>query len=291
MYKKKIIAAALALTTVLGGSVGIIPEAGNTVSVSAATTTATSKVAISKATVKLSKTKYVYTAKTKAAKYTPAVTVKYKGKTLKKGTDYTVTYKNNTKHGVATAVITGKGKYKGTKKVNYKIYLKTTTIETPNARITLPANGTKVTTTKVKGDEKARYNVTATNATIQIGGGTFKFTGALNGVLKEKASGAKVLYVGSAKAKNSVRTLNVTTYLVKNSKDLPHTGITGVSYDKNGKAISNDALTLNNWSKSVATYNKVKLTRNTYTCGSSKTSRIYVLLKVNAYNYIKITQA
>ena len=51
----------------------------------------------------------------------PAVTVKYGKKTLKKGTDYTVTYKNNKAVGTATATLKGKGKYTGTKKVSFKI--------------------------------------------------------------------------------------------------------------------------------------------------------------------------
>lgn len=52
---------------------------------------------------------------------TPAVTVKDGGKKLTEGTDYTVSYKNNTKIGTATATITGKGDYSGTKTVKFKI--------------------------------------------------------------------------------------------------------------------------------------------------------------------------
>ena len=37
----------------------------------------------------------------------------YDGKTLKKGTDYTVKYLNNTKVGTATVTVTGKGNYTG----------------------------------------------------------------------------------------------------------------------------------------------------------------------------------
>ncbi|MBR4513489.1 MAG: hypothetical protein IKO61_01180, partial [Lachnospiraceae bacterium] len=44
---------------------------------------------------------------------TPTPVVKLNGKTLKKGTDYTVSYKNNTKVGTATVTITGKGDYSG----------------------------------------------------------------------------------------------------------------------------------------------------------------------------------
>ena len=40
---------------------------------------------------------------------TQSITVKYNGKTLKKGTDYTVSYSNNKKIGIATVKIAGKG--------------------------------------------------------------------------------------------------------------------------------------------------------------------------------------
>lgn len=45
---------------------------------------------------------------------TPAVKVKVKGKTLKAGKDYTVTYTGNTKRGTAVVQITGIGNYSGT---------------------------------------------------------------------------------------------------------------------------------------------------------------------------------
>lgn len=53
--------------------------------------------------------------------YTPSVTIKYNGVTLKNGTDYTLTYKNNTKVGTAQIVVTGKGNYAGTKTLSFKI--------------------------------------------------------------------------------------------------------------------------------------------------------------------------
>ncbi|MBR1584991.1 MAG: leucine-rich repeat protein [Clostridia bacterium] len=58
----------------------------------------------------------------------PAVTVKFGTKTLKKGTDYTVAYKNNKAVGKATITLTGKGNFKGTKSVTFKILPKGTTI-------------------------------------------------------------------------------------------------------------------------------------------------------------------
>lgn len=52
---------------------------------------------------------------------TPNITVTCGDTILKKGTDYTVSYKNNTEVGVATATITGKNTYIGTKKITFRI--------------------------------------------------------------------------------------------------------------------------------------------------------------------------
>ena len=43
------------------------------------------------------------------------------GKTLKQGTDYTVSYKNNTKAGTATVTVSGKGNYTGSKDASFTI--------------------------------------------------------------------------------------------------------------------------------------------------------------------------
>ncbi len=51
----------------------------------------------------------------------PTVTVKDGDKKLVNGTDYTVSYKNNTNIGTATVTITGKGDYTGTKTLTFKI--------------------------------------------------------------------------------------------------------------------------------------------------------------------------
>lgn len=50
-------------------------------------------------------------------------TVKVDGVTLKKDTDYTLSYKNNVNAGTATMIIIGKGNYSGTKSVNFTISL------------------------------------------------------------------------------------------------------------------------------------------------------------------------
>lgn len=61
-----------------------------------------------------------------ALKQSPVV--KLSGKTLKSGTDYTVSYKNNKNVGKATLTITGKGKYTGKITKTFKIRPKGTSI-------------------------------------------------------------------------------------------------------------------------------------------------------------------
>ena len=52
----------------------------------------------------------------------PRVVVKYGGKTLRAGTDYTVSYYNNTLVGKGTATVVGKGSYSGTVRKSFTIY-------------------------------------------------------------------------------------------------------------------------------------------------------------------------
>ena len=78
---------------------------------------ALSRISISKASVTLSNSTYAYDGKAKK----PGVTVKLNGKTLKNGTDYAVSYSNNTKVGTAKVTITGKGNYTGSVSKTYSI--------------------------------------------------------------------------------------------------------------------------------------------------------------------------
>ena len=77
--------------------------------------TATPRTSLAKA--KLTVKAQVYTGK--ALK--PAVKVVLNKKTLKKGTDYTVSYKNNVKPGTATVTVKGKGNYTGTVQATFAI--------------------------------------------------------------------------------------------------------------------------------------------------------------------------
>ncbi len=55
---------------------------------------------------------------------TPDVIVTMNGRVLNRGTDYTVTYSNNTNVGTATMTVTGIGSFSGTKTINYVIEAK-----------------------------------------------------------------------------------------------------------------------------------------------------------------------
>jgi len=88
---------------------------------SAPAPTAAPRISLSKCKITLKP--QVYTGK--ALK--PAVKVVLDKKTLKSGTDYTVSYKNNKAIGTATVTVTGKGSYTGTKKASFKINPKAVT--------------------------------------------------------------------------------------------------------------------------------------------------------------------
>ena len=90
---------------------------------------------------------YKYTGKN----LTPTVTVKDGKTTLKKGTDYTVTYKNNKAIGTATITIKGKGNYTGTITKTFKIVPKTATLKTVNSPKTKQLKATWAKDTTVNG--------------------------------------------------------------------------------------------------------------------------------------------
>lgn len=63
----------------------------------------------------------------------PSLTLTYNGMTLKKGTDYTLSYKNNKTTGKATVTITGIGRFTGAKTVSFYIVPKKVNIKSLSA--------------------------------------------------------------------------------------------------------------------------------------------------------------
>ena len=138
---------------------------------------ALSRISISKASVTLSTSTYAYDGKAE----TPSVTVKVGGKTLKKDTDYTVSYSNNTKIGTAKVTITGKGNYTGSISKTYSIKnnFKKATISGISNKSYTGKNITQSITVKYNGKTLKNgtdYTVSYSN-NKKVGTATVKITG------------------------------------------------------------------------------------------------------------------
>ena len=138
---------------------------------------ALSRISISKASVTLSTSTYAYDGKAKK----PGVTVKLNGKTLKNGTDYTVSYSNNTKVGTAKVTITGKGNYTGSVSKTYSIKnnFKKATVSGISTKAFTGKNITQSITVKYNGKTLKNgtdYTVSYSN-NKEIGTATVKIAG------------------------------------------------------------------------------------------------------------------
>ena len=94
----------------------------------------------------------------------PEVAVKVGGKTLTEGIDYEVSYENNTNAGTATVIITGKGKYTGTKTIPFIINQRALTVKAKSA-------------TRKYNEGNPNFEYTYEN---NVEGQTPKFTGTLS---------------------------------------------------------------------------------------------------------------
>ena len=138
---------------------------------------ALSRISISKASVTLSTSTYAYDGKAKK----PGVKVKLNGKTLKNGTDYTVSYSNNIKVGTAKVTITGKGNYTGSVSKTYSIKnnFKKATVSGISTKAFTGKNITQSITVKYNGKTLKNgtdYTVSYSN-NKSIGTATVKITG------------------------------------------------------------------------------------------------------------------
>ena len=151
---------------------------------------ALSRISISKASVTLSTSIYAYDGKAK----TPSVNVKVNGKTLKKDTDYTVSYSNNTKVGTAKVTITGKGNYTGSVSKSYSIKnnFKKATVSGISTKAFTGKNITQSITVKYNGKTLKKgtdYTVSYSNnknigtATVKIAG-KGSYTGTITKTFK-----------------------------------------------------------------------------------------------------------
>ena len=138
---------------------------------------ALSRISISKANVTLSTSTYAYDGKAKK----PGVTVKLNGKTLKNGTDYTVSYSNNIKVGTAKVTITGKGNYTGSvsKTFSIKNNFKKATVSGISTKAFTGKNITQSITVKYNGKtlKKGTDYTVSYSSNKKIGTATVKIAG------------------------------------------------------------------------------------------------------------------
>ena len=133
------------------------------------------KIDISTCTVTLSTTSYTYNGSAKK----PTVTVKNGSTALTSGMDYTVSYKNNTDAGTATATVTGKGNYKGTASKTFTINKAAASLKFASANV-----------------EKTSLDAAFTNELTKTTDGTVTFKSSNTAVATVNSTSGKVTIKG-----------------------------------------------------------------------------------------------
>ena len=146
----------------------------------------------------------------------PAVTVKYNNYTFKNGTDYTLSYKNNTKIGTATVTVKGKGKLSGTRSVTFKINAKPikNAVITYNNSLTYNGSTLSPAVTVKYGNATLKKNTDYTVAysnNVNAGTGTITITG-------------KGIYSGSVKKTFTIKKLGISATAVSGTGNKVYTG-------------------------------------------------------------------
>lgn len=146
----------------------------------------------------------------------PAVTVKYNNYTFKNGTDYTLSYKNNTKIGTATVTVKGKGKLSGTRSVTFKINAKPikNAVITYNNSLTYNGSTLSPAVTVKYGNATLKKNTDYTVAysnNVNAGTGTITITG-------------KGIYGGSVKKTFTIKKLGISATAVSGTGNKVYTG-------------------------------------------------------------------
>ena len=213
---------------------------------------ALSRISISKASVTLSTSTYAYDGKAKK----PGVTVKLNGKTLKNGTDYTVSYSNNTKVGTAKVTITGKGNYTGSVSKTYSIKnnFKKATVSGISTKAFTGKNITQSITVKYNGKTLKNgtdYTVSYSN-NKKVGKATVKITG------KGKYGGVitKTFKINPAKQQIQKLTAKSKAFFVDWAQKGSATGYE-IQYATNSKFTSAKKVTITNKKTDKTTISKL----------------------------------
>lgn len=172
----------------------------------------------------------------------PAVTVKYNNYKFKNGTDYTLSYKNNTKIGTATVTVKGKGKLSGTRSVTFKINAKPikNAVITYNNSLTYNGSTLSPAVTVKYGNATLKKNTDYTVAysnNVNAGTGTITITG-------------KGIYGGSVKKTFTIKKLGISATAVSGTGNKVYTG----SVIKPVPAVKVGGRTLKNGTDFTASY-------------------------------------
>lgn len=212
----------------------------------------------------------------------PAVTVKYNNYKFKNGTDYTLSYKNNTKIGTATVTVKGKGKLSGTRSVTFKINAKPikNAVITYNNSLTYNGSTLSPAVTVKYGNATLKKNTDYTVAysnNVNAGTGTITITG-------------KGIYGGSVKKTFTIKKLGISASAVSGTGNKVYTG----SVIKPVPAVKVGGRTLKNGTDFTVSYKNntepgtatLKVTgKGNYSGSVSKTFRI----TARAINDVEVT--
>ncbi len=149
----------------------------------------------------------IYTGKALA----PKVTVKDGTKTLTKGTDYTVTYKDNVNAGTASVIIEGIGDYTGSITREFTISKAANKITASNFTKTASASGAQTFTIGAKRLGKAKLTYTSNNSNVTV-------STAGKVTIKKNFSGKVTITIKAAATANYKAAARKITVTVKPSK-------------------------------------------------------------------------
>ncbi len=222
---------------------------------------------------------------------TPSVAVGASGSTLVKGTDYDISYKDNTNVGTATAEITGKGRYAGTKTVTFKISPKTITpsVALSASSFTWSGSAPNPAVTVKDGNKvlKAGTDYTAPVLTGNVNAGTYTVKVNLKG---NYAGSGSASYTINAKAVTPTVTLSKASYTWNNAVQTPAVTV------KSGSTVlqqnTDYTVTLPSGRKAAGTYTIKVTLKGNYSGSGSASYKItpkkitpVVTLAATAYTY------
>lgn len=174
------------------------------------------KIELNTCEITLEKNKYTYSGSAK----TPAVTIQDGENTLVEGTDYTVSYKNNTNTGTAKAVITGAGNYTGTVEKTFSIVKATQKLTAAAAEL------------HMKKQESTSISVGGNKGSLSFSSSSPEIADVSpDGVVTAKKSGNTVITVTAAETDNyKLTTMEISVFVGRISLEQATITLSKTSY-------------------------------------------------------------